>query len=390
LSRADQRTAGSDLYLAPQLRLGLWPSAFVTFAADARREEVAVTSVKRAADGTVSATAERLRSSYGAGLQVEQSLFAGRLLLVPVVRIDGTDSRFAVEPGTGELNDEGRDIRHLEMTPRAAARLSLVEGLQLRVSGGRYFRPPTSIELFGDRGFMVGNEGLIPETGTTVDGGFTVDTGEGRFGLYAQAAAFATWSENLITWTSTAHVLRAANISAAAVRGVELGLSAHAFSQQLALQGSYTLLESRNESEARHQKGAPLPGRPRHQLFARLAAAQPVTLFDTPLTGKLFYDLELASGTFLDPSSRYELPAYALHGLGGELRAGERLHIALAVRNLLNRRTTRWQPPVQNSAPIRVPFADFIDYPLPGRSIWLQLGIDLEIPSQPAKETEAS
>ena len=56
---------------------------------------------------------------------------------------------------------------------------------------GRYFRPPTLAELFGDRGFMVGNEGLRPERGTSLDGGLVVDLLRGRADLHAHAAGFA-------------------------------------------------------------------------------------------------------------------------------------------------------------------------------------------------------
>jgi hypothetical protein len=84
-------------------------------------------------------------------------------------------------------------------------------------SGGRYFRAPTLAELFGDRGYMVGNEALRPERGTSVDGGLLLDLRRGRAALHAHAAGFAVWSDQLIQWQQSGPRLRPVNLDAARV-----------------------------------------------------------------------------------------------------------------------------------------------------------------------------
>ena len=140
---------------------------------------------------------------------------------------------------------------------------------RLRLSGGRYFRPPTLAELFGDRGYMVGNEGLRPERGTSVDGGVLVDHQRGRTGLHAHAAGFATWSDALIQWQQSGPRLRPVNLDAARVVGLETGTVLRLLGGDLELTANYTLLAPVNLGTDPSQRGRPLPGRPRHQLFAQ-------------------------------------------------------------------------------------------------------------------------
>ena len=75
-----------------------------------------------------------------------------------------TPSEYTVETnGVVWMWDSGHFVRYDPNLP-------VPTRLQLRASVGRYFRVPTLFELFGDRGFVVGNEGLDPEWGVGIDG----------------------------------------------------------------------------------------------------------------------------------------------------------------------------------------------------------------------------
>lgn len=371
----DQRLRGIDVYLSPRLRLPLWRDAWLGLVADQRVELIDVD--ERAPTVGGSGDARRSRLGVGAGLQLEQFLLHDRWLLVPVLRVDGLRSRFAVPVGAGEQNDQGADAVALGVAPRLGTRLRLWPGVELRASGGRYFRPPTLAELFGDRGYLVGNEGLRPERGYAVDGGLLVDRRRPALDVYAQLAGFATWSDDLISWVSAGSVARPVNVATARVRGLESAVSVVPARRWLTLHANYTWLDSRNGSEDPAQHGKPLPGRPRHELFARVTAGRALRLRGVRVEPRVLYTVDVLAGSFLDTAGRLQLPPRVLQGAGAELHLYDRVHLLVEIRNLLDVRTATVALPVAGARPHSVPIADFIGYPLPGRSVWGSLRIEL-------------
>lgn len=370
----DESTTTLDAYVSPRLRLPLWRDSFATVVVDARAERVRVDNRLSGPGGAGDAL--RRRTTFGAAIQLEQFLWSGKAMLVPVLRLDLMRSRFRVPVGQGKLDDQGRNRRQTGFSPRLGGRLRLLHWLEVRGSVGRYFRPPTVLELFGDQGFSIGNEGLVAEKGTAVDAGIVVTFSSATgTGAYLQAAAFATWSRDLIQWIRAGPAIRAINVEGARVIGGELGLSAYAWSQRLQLHTTATLLHSRNDSREQSRRGQPLPGRPARSLFLRLAVGDSWTPAQTPLRSEFFAHAEHVSGNFLDPSGRVRVPGRTVFGAGIVVTAGLG-RLALEVRNLADTRSTTWTPPVQNAGTIRVPLSDFIGYPLPGRSLWLTLRLD--------------
>ena len=371
----DQRVAGIDLYLSPRLLLPLWKGAYLGLVADQRTEHVDVD--QRAITAGVSGDAGRTRLSFGAGIELDQFLFDGKLRLVPAFRVDALDSRFAVPAGEGEQEDRGRNVQNLGMAPRMGARWRVVPGLELRASGGQYFRPPTLAELFGNRGYIIGEEGLRPERGQAVDGGVVVDHDIAGLGVYAAVAGFATWSEDLIQWVSAGAVVRPVNIRGARLRGVESALAFVPQRRLLTLHFNYTFLDTRNDSEDPAQRGEPLPGRPRHELFARATAGKGGFIRGVWTEPRVIYTVDIVSGTALDSAGRLTLPDRVVQGMGAELSLGRRVHLAFEVRNLLDVRTTSVIiRDVDGARPRSTGFQDFLGYPLPGRSLWSSVRID--------------
>ncbi|MEE8408430.1 MAG: TonB-dependent receptor, partial [Myxococcota bacterium] len=265
----DQVALSTDVSFAPRLRIPTWTGAFVTATASARyewvdieeRSDIPSTAEKPSGDAT------RRRTRAGVGIQLEQYLVDHRIVVAPIVRIDVVDSRFRVPPGEGEQQDVGEDTRVIGVSPRLGLRARLLDWLELRGSFGRYFRPPSLLELFGDRGPIRGNEGLKPEKGTAVDFGLVSDIlPAGPFGLYLQAASFVTWSEDLIDWSMAGKYIRFDNLAKARVAGFELGASGHGWGDRLELQAAYTYLHSRNYSRKQEAYGKQLLGRPQHDL----------------------------------------------------------------------------------------------------------------------------
>ena len=386
--RDDQRTTSLDGYLSPRIRLALWHGAFVRIVADQRTEWVRVD--QRAPSAATSGDSIRLRAGQGVGAELEQFLFDRRWLVVPGVRVDALVNRFAVGPGEGELDDRGRNDHVIGWSPRLGTRLRVVSGVELRGSIGRYFRPPTLMELFGDQGWVVGNEGLRPETGHSLDGGVVLDRQWGGLEAYGQVAAFATWSRDLIQWINAGLVARPDNVAAARIRGVETSVLLQPRSRIVDLQANYTLLDTEDRSDDPARRGQTLPGRPRHEAFVRSSAGRVWWSGGRAYEPRVFYTVELVAGTFLDPSGRHELPPRSIQGLGGELHVAHKVHLAVEVRNLLDVRTAFVTLPVAGARPQRVPVSDFLGFPLPGRSLWATIRIDMDHTGRPRRRRSPS
>lgn len=391
LAANDQRALGLDGWLSPRLRVPVWPMAWIELTGELRGEWIDID--ERFGDDDdpdsppplTSGDATRSRLSLGLGVELEQWLLKRRWALAPAIRLDLTDSRFAVPDGEGEVDDEGRDRAVLGFSPRLASKAKLARGVEVRASVGQYLRFPTLSELFGDRGYLIGNEGLRPERGTKVDGGLLFDLqdlGGRELDLFAQIAGFATWSNDLIQWVRAGPVVRPSNVSAARMRGLEAGASLRAFGRDLALDVAYTFLDSRNDTDEAEQSGKPLPGRPRHSVLARPAGGHrfEVGPRGVGLEPRAFYSLEWIAGNFLDVSGRVELPPRLLHGLGIALTIADRVELGVEVRNLSNQRQTVIEPAFGPSTPYPAAISDFIGYPLPGRSVWGTLRVDLNLP----------
>lgn len=378
----DERLLALDLYLSPRLEVPLWRGATLHLLGEGRSERIRVDEAGEAA-ATATGDARRSRLAGAFGAQLEQRAWDRRILIAPAIRADLVGSRFAAPAGGGEVDDAGRDAIDVGLSPRLAVNLSLQPGLSLRASVGRYFRPPTLLELFGDRGYVIGNEGLTPERGTTAEGGFVLSRKiANKHRLRAHSVGFWTRSTDLIQWLQTGPVIQPRNLAAATVRGVEVAATGAFWRRTLTIDANYTLLATRGESPDQSADGKRLPGRPLHQLFARVGVGRRFRAGGATIEPRVHYSVERIAGTFLDAAERLAVPPRTLHGVGVGVDVGDRLHASLELRNLLDTRVTTWTPPIRGARALTLPISDFIGYPLPGRAIWAGLRVDLDRPGR--------
>jgi vitamin B12 transporter len=398
LAADDEHALSLDGWISPRLRVPLWRSAFLLSMAELRGEWIRIDERTPVDDPTVlnSGDAKRQRWSGGFGLELEQALFDRRWLLVPALRVDVAESAFAVPIGQGEQDEAGRDSFVLAISPRFGTKVAIIEGLDLRGSVGRYVRLPTLTELFGDRGYLIGNEALRAESGLNVDGGLVFDLerllqrdleadedappSDDRVDLFVQVAGFSSWARDLIQWLRNGPVVEPVNVAGARVRGLELGASVRVLERVVMLDLAYTLLDTRNDSPAAEQHGKPLPGRPRHGLLARFAGGWRFELGprEVAFEPRALYELEWIAGNVLDLGARVELPPRLLHRVGVELIFVDRVRLSVEVRNVGDLRATTIQPKFGPPDPYPAAIADFLGFPLPGRSVWATLGVDFE------------
>ncbi len=274
------------------------------------------------------------------------------------------------------------------LSPRLAYRARVTRGLSIKGSVGRYFRAPTVMELYGDRGFVVGNPDLRAETGISGDIGLVwapapfqpgaAHGGSGSIGdprhfvdrIYIEASAFARRPRDTIAFvTSMGLAARAQNLGDTMIQGLETGLSLR-LAKTATFSGNYTFLSTRQDSPLLSFDGKPLPHRPRHQVYGRVDVARQVR-------GHLvvvWSDVSFTTGNFLDQAGLSQVPTRQFFGAGLKVEPMPGLLIGLEGKNLANERieTIALDPPPRPDL-ARIPraVADFFGYPLPGRAFYL-------------------
>ncbi|MGE5180838.1 MAG: TonB-dependent receptor plug domain-containing protein [Acidobacteriota bacterium] len=94
-------------------------------------------------------------------------------------------------------------------SPRVTARLAVGDDVAIKASGGWYVRLPTLIELFGDRGYVVGSPALRPERGPSGEVGAVWAPARAVAGgaiarVLVETDAFATRLRDTIAFITTA------------------------------------------------------------------------------------------------------------------------------------------------------------------------------------------
>lgn len=400
-----QRLDSTRIVSAAELSLPTSEASTFSVRGWARREGLALTNRAPAPDarGTPRATDDRILAA-GGSVGFRAAPAPGTL----EVRIDGSGERFApswrgaaappaarrtnlgaaldastplLDPllvsvsGRADVWFDGTDggARREDARPTGNLGLELPLGpFTFASHGGFVARPPSFVERYGNRGAFLGNAALVTETAFTADGGGRF---ERRFGQRRQvrvafeAAAFATWARDLITFVvqGADGRAKAQNIGRARLVGVEAELRAAAYGFEA--RASHTALATANQAECSFAEGAcarpPLPGRPTHDFVADLAWT------GGPL--RLRYGIDVVSGIRADLAGAIEVPTRILHSAGAKLFVPgvSGLALSLDVRNLLDLRVAEYPGPF--GRPVSAPIGDLFDYPLPGRRILLSL-----------------
>jgi iron complex outermembrane receptor protein len=313
----------------------------------------------------------------GAAASASHEWSAGeRLVVRPAVRLDWLRTVPLADTNDPGNTDALAPRSEVLASPRLAARVRLASAVVAKASAGRYFRAPTVIELFGDRGYLIGDPSLPSETGLSADLGLVVAparafdlAGLATDRLYLEAAAFARRSRHTIGFVTTAGVSAVEDLGDATARGVEAGASAR-LAGVVTLSGNYTWLATRQDSPTVSYDDEPLPGRPRHQVFGRMDAA-------ASLRGRratAWADVLWTTGSLLDRAGLNQVPGRRLVGAGLALEIVPGLQLGVEGKNLTDHRvaSVALDPaprPDLTDSPRAV--ADYFGYPLPGRTFYV-------------------
>ena len=291
------------------------------------------------------------RNILNLGLQDSLFLFEDKLTISPALRY--TYLKDDLQSATSMFGQplEGSERNENYWSPQIGVKYSPLSWLNLRSNLAKYTREPSFFELFGDRGFIVGNPDLKAEKGVNFDAGFEVRYPTKIWWLKyvsVNAAYFGSNVDDLITFVYDSRGIgKAQNISEAEIRGVESEIRID-FLKYFRLVGNATWQDPVNKSQVKAFDGKILPGRFQTSYLGRLEARY--------AGFKVFCEYLRETGMYYDSANL--LPAKDKDEVNSGISWLFRSFLfSLEGRNLTNQQ-----------------YEDFNGYPMPGRAFYFTVG----------------
>ena len=247
-----------------------WPTEFQVLSAnlEAGRETYKAKDLLRSRP-----RGDSRRNYFSGALQDSIYLFGQRLLLTPACHYQWYDDKLESVTSASGSKIPGYSRNHDSLSPSLGARYELWGPLSLQANAARYCREPSFYELFGDRGFTVGNPDLKAEEGDNYDVGLICASPAPWTWLSrveVEAVLFYSKIDNLITRIYDSRGIgKSENISAARISGVE-ARAAIDFGPYFRLIGNATWQDTENRGKIPAFNGKDLPGRWQRSYMARL------------------------------------------------------------------------------------------------------------------------
>lgn len=294
-------------------------------------------------------------------------LLGERLALVPGLRWEVYRDDFPGDPSQPAVLQAGGTTTRDFFSPHGGVRVEALHGLTLLANVGRYAREPNLDELFGNRGVVVGNPNLVPETAWNRDVGARATPPPVVPWLDRVALEYAYFDnaidDLIVLVQNSQRIVRPENVTSAHVRGHEVAVRGR-IAEHLDVVANYTHQDARDDGDVSFLRGKRLPGRPADEAYVKLelgwspASPLPLGKWAARLpAGRLSYDVNLIADDFLDRANVRRVDSRALHGVGLEVALplpGVRL--ALEAKNVGDDRTR-----------------DALGFPLPGRAFFATL-----------------
>ncbi len=263
-----------------------------------------------------------------------------------------SDDFTAGEPGT--VPPPADDIDESALSGKLGVAWPFAGRWTLRGTIGHFFRSPNLLELFGDRGSLVGNPGLRAEEGDSVEVGVTRRLGHRDLDGSFESVVFARRTDDLIRFRPSSQGSAVAdNLAEVEVVGWE-NAARLVWQRGLSAELGLTWQQATDVSDG-FTHGNPLPYQPEWIGFAAAAwRHDPWTLrWDITYTGENSTDALDTPGARL--SERW------IHDASASLSFGDGWEAGIDVRNVFDRQTR-----------------DVARFPLPDRVVLLHVGWSAE------------
>ncbi len=287
------------------------------------------------------------RDAYNLGIQDSLSLFQNILIVTPALRHTTIKDELKSGMSIWDLPLEGRSRDEDYTSPQIGLKCRLSDWATLKTNVAKYVREPSFFELFGDRGFFIGNDELRAERGVNFDAGFEINwlpTNRLLQRFSCNAAYFKSNVDDLITRVYDARGIgRSVNISESEIQGIEAGIKID-FLKHFRLVGNATRQDTENKSEIKAFNGKKLPGRFEKSYLGRIEARYKGF--------KVYYEKIIEEGLYYDTANL--------------LKAADKKEINAGTSWLF--RSFLFTFEAKNLGDDR--YEDFNGYPLPGRSYY--------------------
>lgn len=297
------------------------------------------------------------------------------VIVTPAVRFDFV--RTAPAPvAAGPMAGQAVPTRYDNVpSPRLSASVAISDDVAIKTSGGWYVRLPTLVELFGNRGTIVGSPDLRPERGPSTDFGvvWAPVAALGQFDrILVEASVFGTRShDTIVLVNSIGLVARPINLADAQTYGGELVTTARV-ARTVTVTANYTGLVTQQLTSNVDYADKALPRKPAHELYGRADVVRRVL----DRQGSLWLDASWQSTSFLDQANQQVVPSRLLVGTGLRVELAGELAASLAVENLADRRVEQMPldpPPRPDFTQTPTAIVDVAGFPLPGRTLYVSL-----------------
>lgn len=266
------------------------------------------------------------------------SLFAEGNILKTNDEIDG--GKFLMPTGTAIISDaETSDLSYAGMVQAKLGKKDSWFGGNISI--GRFYRQPQLMELYGVYQGVLSNPKLKDETAVRFEVGGFVQSPSKKSTL--RATYFDTRLENGIFWTVSTNAMKAFNVDAANIQGVELELNSKPVNFfETTIRG--TIQDPRDDSKLKMYKGKLLPGEPVHSYYVE-------GKFYLPLHFDLTFDVNYRTRIYTDRLNRTRQPPVARYNAALGYAPWESTRLIFSLTNISNETYTNIFAP--NPAPGR-------------------------------------
>jgi len=361
-----QQTDTASVGIAGHGRIALGPHIVPGLTASGRVDQVGIADLITETEGD-----PRRRFAFQAAASADLMLLRETLVVSPVVLAQhqqyGAPDATTID-GLAITDDAATDIWRAD--PRLGLRYRPTPRLTLKATGGRYLRAPDFTELFGDRGAMIGNPDLKPETGWSWDVGAAGRTSGADWGMISgEVAHFWRASSDLIVWSQNSQrTMVPVNVGEAWVQGLEIS-GALELLGVVDLDASLTRTVTVNLVPRAAVANNQLPRIPPWEAWIGTSVHHREVI-------RIGHGWSYTAPNYWDPTNYFQTPARSLHDAFVRVAPVPAVSIEAAVRNLTDRRVEVVdRDPLDDTSDARrvQPLNDFTGYPLPGRTLLFTL-----------------